>query len=193
MINYIFCGIIQIDNGLAVLGGFDVENEGFYGGIWVFLVDFSDVMMMEFDFYGGYIFFVGDFDLDFGVIYYVYLDSLEYFGESQDFMELYFGVGCVFGLVVVDVKFLWFDDFYVGIGEVFYVEIGVVIEFVEGIFVDVCFGFSMFDDLVGVDYEDWQVGVFGEVFGVGWDLCYYDMFDFFDDFFVFLIFQSFGG
>lgn len=191
--NYIFRGITQTDNGPAVSGGFDVEKEGFYGGIWASSVDFSDATTMELDFYGGYTFSAGDFDLDFGAIYYAYPDSPEYFGESQDFMELYFGAGRELGPVAVDVKFSWSDDFYAGTGEALYAEIGAAFELVEGITADARFGSSTFDDLAGADYEDWQVGVSGEAFGVGWDVRYHDTSDFFDDSFVFSISQSFGG
>lgn len=191
--NYIFRGITQTDNGPAISGGFDVEKEGFYGGIWASSVDFSDATTMELDFYGGYTFSASDFDLDVGAIYYAYPDSPEYFGESQDFMELYFGAGRALGPVAVDVKLSWSDDFYAGTGEALYAEIGAAIELVEGISADARFGSSTFDDLTGADYEDWQVGVSGEAFGVGWDVRYHDTSDFFDDSFVFSISQSFGG
>lgn len=191
--NYVFRGITQTDDGPAISGGFDIEKEGFYGGVWASSVDFGDDTTMELDLYGGYTFSAGGFDLDIGAIYYAYPDSPEYGGESQDFAEIYFGAGRAFGPVAIDAKLSWSDDFYLGTGQALYAEIGAAIELVEGITADARIGSSTFDDLTGADYEDWQIGVSGEAFGVGWDLRYHDTSDFFDDALVFSVSQSFGG
>lgn len=191
--NYIFRGITQTDDGPAISGGFDVEKNGFYGGIWASSVDFGDDTTMEMDFYGGYTFAAGGFDFDAGAIYYAYPDSPELGGNSQDFLELYFGGSREFGAVTIDAKLSWSDDFYAGTGEALYAEIGAAIEIFEGITADARFGSSTFDDLAGADYEDWQLGLSGEALGVGWDLRYHDTSDFFGDALVFSVSQSFGG
>lgn len=191
--NYIFRGITQTQDGPAVSGGFDFESEGFYAGIWASSVDFGDDTTMELDLYGGYAFSAGGFDWDLGVIHYAYPDSPELGGASQDFTELYAGIGKEVGPVALDGKISWSDDFYAGTGEALYLEVGAAIELIEGITGDVRFGSSQFDDFPDADYEDWQIGLSGEVIGVGWDLRYHDTSDFFGDAFVFSISQSFGG
>ena len=192
--NYVFRGITQTDDGPAISGGFDVATEdGFYAGVWGSSVDFSDGTTMELDLYGGYAFAAGGFDWDVGLIYYAYPDSPEYFGESQDFLEIYGGVGRSFEAVSWDAKLSYSDDFYLGTGPAWYLETGLGIELVEGITADARIGASVFDDLPGADYEDWQLGLSGEFVGVGWDLRYHDTSDFFGDAFVFSISQSFGG
>jgi len=191
--NYVFRGITQTDDGPAISGGFDYENGGFYAGIWGSSVDFSDDTTMEIDFYGGYTFAAGGFDWDVGVIYYAYPDSPEYFGESQDFTEVYLGVAKEVGPVALDAKLSYSDDFYLGSGQAIYIEAGAGMEIFDGVTLDGRFGSSQFDDFPVLDYEDWQIGLSGEVVGVGWDLRYHDTSEFFGDSFVFSISQSFGG
>ena len=191
--NYIFRGITQTDDGPAVSGGFDYENGGFYAGIWASSVDFGDDTTLEVDFYGGYGFSAGGLDWDVGAIYYAYPDSPELGGNSQDFLELYGGVSKDFGSFALDGKLSWSDDFYAGTGNAIYIEAGIAVPLTDDVAFDARIGSSQFDDLTGADYEDWQLGLSGEVIGVGWDLRYHDTSDFYGDAFVFSISQSFGG
>ena len=191
--NYIFRGITQTDDGPAVSGGFDYENSGFYAGIWAYSVDFGDDTTLEVDFYGGYGFSAGGLDFDLGAIYYAYPDSQQLAGEDQDFLEVYGGVSKDFGAFALDGKLSWSDDFYAGTGTAIYLEAGIAIPLTDYVAFDARIGSSQFDDLSGADYEDWQLGLSGEVVGVGWDLRYHDTSDFYGDAFVFSISQSFGG
>lgn len=191
--NYVFRGITQTDDGPAVSGGFDYENSGFYAGIWASSVDFGDDTTLEVDFYGGYAFSAGGLDWDVGAIYYAYPDSPELGGNSQDFLELYGAVAKDFGSFALDGKLSWSDDFYAGTGTAIYIEAGIAIPLTDDVAFDARIGSSQFDDLTGADYEDWQLGLSGEVAGIGWDLRYHDTSDFYGDAFVFSISQSFGG
>ena len=66
-------------------------------------------------------------------------------------------------------------------------------EVFDGISVDGRIGASRFDDVPGADYEDYQLGVSGTVFGnVGWDLRYHDLSDGGDESLVVTFSQSFG-
>ncbi|MBR9826981.1 MAG: hypothetical protein GYB36_14460 [Alphaproteobacteria bacterium] len=191
--NYVFRGITQTDDGPAVSGGFDYENSGFYAGIWASSVDFGDDTTMEIDFYGGYGFIAAGLDWDLGAIYYAYPDSPEIAGNSQDFLEIYGAASKDFGSFAVDGKLSWSDDFYAGTGNAIYLEAGVTVPLTNDVAFDARIGSSQFDDQPGADYEDWQLGLSGELGGVGWDLRYHDTSDFYGDAFVFSIFQSFGG
>lgn len=191
--NYVFRGITQTDDGPAVSGGFDLQQNGLYSGIWASSVDFGDDTTLEVDFYGGYAFAAGGFDWDIGAIYYAYPDSPEVGGNSQDFLELYAGLAQDFGDFALDGKLSWSDDFYAGTGSAIYLEAGIAFPVSEMMSVDARVGSSQFDDIPGADYEDWQLGLSGELIGVGWDIRYHDTSDFYGDAFVFSISQSFGG
>ena len=45
--DYIFRGVTQTDGGPAISGGFDVDADGFYVGVWGSSVDFSDDTTMD--------------------------------------------------------------------------------------------------------------------------------------------------
>jgi uncharacterized protein (TIGR02001 family) len=191
--DYIFRGVTQTDNGPAISGGFDIEGDGFYAGVWGSSVDFSDDTTMELDLYGGFTTSAGGFDLDLGGIYYAYPDSPSA-GGDQNFVELYGGVSRQLGLVAWDAKLSWSPDFYLESGSAWYLETGGGIEVAGGIVVDARIGVSRFEDMPAADYEDYQIGISGAVFeSVGWDLRYHDVSGGGDDALVFSISQSFGG
>ena len=192
--NYVFRGITQTSDGPAISGGFDwASDSGFYVGTWASSVDFGDDTTMEIDFYGGFGFSAGEFDFDVGGIYYAYPDSPQVLGEDQDFLELYAGGARSFGALTFDAKLSWSDDFYAGTGQALYLEAGAALDTGAGVTLDARIGSSEFNDLTGADYEDYQIGVSGELAGVGWDLRFHDTSDFFGDSVVFSISQSFGG
>lgn len=84
--NYLWRGVTQTNDGVAVQGGVDYEHDsGFYLGTWASNVDFGDDTSYEIDFYGGYAGSITD-DLGYDVsyLYYAYPDS----DASVDFGEL---------------------------------------------------------------------------------------------------------
>ena len=85
--NYFFRGISESDDGAAVQGGLDFEDEsGFYAGTWASNVDFGDSTSYELDLYLG---FGAELDnglgYDVGYLYYAYPDA----PGSADFGEVY--------------------------------------------------------------------------------------------------------
>merc|ERR1711916_136809 len=90
--DYVWRGITQSNEDMAISGGFDLEAGNFYAGTWASNVDFEDSSdtNIELDFYGG---FTGDLSesvsWDVGMIYYTYpdADDLDY-----DFLEIYGGL-----------------------------------------------------------------------------------------------------
>lgn len=191
--DYIFRGVTQTDNGPAISGGFDIEGDGYYAGVWGSSVDFSDDTTMELDLYGGFTTSAGGFDFDFGGIYYAYPDSPSA-GGDQNFYELFAGASRDLGVATLDAKLSWSPDFYLESGQAWYLEFGLGGEVYEGISVDARIGASRFDDVPAADYEDYQLGVSGTVFEtVGWDLRYHDVSGSGDDAVVFSISQSFGS
>jgi len=74
--NYIWRGISQTDNGLAIQGGFDVAHtSGLSAGVWGSNVQDNEgdyLNGVEFDFYANYGFKVSNVDLSVGYIAYYY-------------------------------------------------------------------------------------------------------------------------
>jgi len=75
--NYLWRGVTQTDDAVAVQGGLDYAHEsGFYAGTWASNVDFGDAATYEADFYAGYAGeFAQDFTYDISYLYYAYPDS----------------------------------------------------------------------------------------------------------------------
>lgn len=99
--NYVWRGVSQSAENLAIQGGFDYAHSGgFYLGTWGSNVNFGNVAVtsalgdgasMELDIYGGYKFKAGPLDMDVGFLNYRYPgahSSLKY-----DFTEIYVGAG----------------------------------------------------------------------------------------------------
>ncbi|QSX36774.1 TorF family putative porin [Shewanella sedimentimangrovi] len=89
--NYLWRGVTQTQDGVAVDGGVDYSHEsGFYVGTWASSVDFGDDTSFELDFYGGYAgSFAEDFSYDVGYLLYAYPDA----EGDIDFGELYASLG----------------------------------------------------------------------------------------------------
>lgn len=99
--NYVWRGVSQTAEEMAIQGGFDYAHaSGFYLGVWGSNVNFGndaitsslgDGASMELDVYGGYKFTAAAVNWDVGVLRYMYPgadSSLKY-----DFTELYVGGG----------------------------------------------------------------------------------------------------
>lgn len=87
---YMFRGLPQSASGAAVQGGVDYEFDfGLYTGLWV--SNASYVGGNEADLYAGYGMKLGEFNLDGGVIYYVYTEDTEVGTKNLDYVEVYVG------------------------------------------------------------------------------------------------------
>lgn len=89
--NYIWRGLTQSNNEVAVSGGLDFAHEsGFYAGTWVSNVEYAsdDTYSYEHDLYLGFAGEAGDFSYDVGWLYYNYDDI-----NNFDFHEIYGSVG----------------------------------------------------------------------------------------------------
>ena len=77
--DYIFRGVNLSGEEPAIQGGFDINQDGFYAGVWAS----SDSSSGEFDLYGGYTYTMTDsVSFDVGVTRYYYLAG----GVPQSFM-----------------------------------------------------------------------------------------------------------
>ncbi|GIU08273.1 hypothetical protein TUM4261_14720 [Shewanella sp. c952] len=84
--NYLWRGITQTDDAVAVQGGIDYSHDaGFYAGTWASNVDFGNETSYEVDFYAGFAGSIGDeFGYDISYLYYAYPDA----NDSIDFGEV---------------------------------------------------------------------------------------------------------
>jgi len=73
--DYAFRGISQTDEGVQVFGGVDVSEGMFYAGAWASNVDFGDGTDGEIDLYAGIKPSAGPVSLDFGFLYYGYINE----------------------------------------------------------------------------------------------------------------------
>lgn len=101
--NYIFRGVTQTSEEMALQGGFDYGHaSGFYAGTWgsnvSWLADTASSTgftgsSLELDFYGGYkgTFGKSDFGYDVGAIYYYYPGEQAAGSNSPDTAEIYLG------------------------------------------------------------------------------------------------------
>ena len=108
--NYVWRGVTQTNDELAVQGGFDYSNEsGFYAGVWGSNVNFNyeldgEGAGNEFDIYGGY---ANDM-FDVGVLSYKYPGNK----SDLDFTEIYVGFTPIegFSIYYYDLASSDFDD-----------------------------------------------------------------------------------
>jgi len=103
--NYVWRGMTQNSNTVAVQGGFDVAYANFYAGVWGSPVDFNDNANSEIDLYLGY---ASEFQ---GVSYDVNYCQYTYPGMTDElnFGEASLTLGYDFGMASVSGKY------YVGI------------------------------------------------------------------------------
>ena len=119
--DYVFRGISQNDEDMAIQGGFDVaHSSGFYAGIWASNVadEFDDGekwydASIEVDTYIGWAGDVGPVGLDVGYLHYEYPGS-DIDETSTD--EVHIGVSGDAGPVSLGLTYYYSDDFF-GLGD----------------------------------------------------------------------------
>ena len=103
--NYVWRGMTQTLNSPATQGGFDVDYNGLYAGVWGSNVNFGDgeKSSMEADLYLGYAAEIAGIGYDIGAIQYAYPNETEglnfaevYVGLSKDFDG--FGVSATYSM-----------------------------------------------------------------------------------------------
>lgn len=179
--DYMFRGVSQTDNQIALQGGFDWSHDsGFYLGTWASNVDsnfFSGTStdpQLELDLYGGFAGEMGDIGYDLGIIRYNYPGY-----DDANTTELY---------VTGSYSFLSAGLYYsnelnfIGIDEsAWYFNLGAEYEVAPGFMVHASAGLNSgdaYDQLgagTGADsYWDYSIGAGTSLAGVDLDLSYVD-------------------
>ena len=168
--DYVWRGISQSNEDMAISGGFDYANGLFYAGTWASNVDFQDEpedTNVELDFYGG---LAGETESgiswDVGVIYYSYPDAED---SDLDFVELKGALGYSFSSGLdVGGELYWDPD-----NENIYYQATAGYSFTDAFSVDGSVGNYDFDG--GGDYTNWSFGgTYALPIGIDVDLRYWD-------------------
>ena len=172
--DYMFRGVSQTDNQMALQGGFDFSHDsGFYAGTWAsnvapsFFEGPTDPQI-EWDLYAGFSGEIDDLGYDFGVIRYGYpsasdADTTEIYGSLS---YSYFTAGLAYS-----------DELnFVGVAEsAWYFNLGAEFE-MDSVTLAGSVGLSDGDAYsstnLGTSYVDYSLGISTEVAGVGLDLSY---------------------
>jgi uncharacterized protein (TIGR02001 family) len=170
--DYVFRGLTQTDGDAAIQGGFDVNHSsGFFAGVWASNVDaalYSD-SEMELDTYLGW---TGKI-----VVPEVTLKALRYNYPGTTFNdnntnEYSIYLAHDFGPAAVSGGLNYSDDYY-GLGDTIYWDLGVDVP-VGPVSLGFHYGATdIDDDSRDLDYQDYKIGVSGELVGLGLDLSFY--------------------
>jgi len=173
--DYMFRGISQTDNGIAMQGSFDYANDnGFYAGMWGSNVEFegnSDTSF-ELDIYLGYATEFNGVTLDFAALRYLYPDS----NSFEDFNE-YKVAATINGFTAS----LYFTNDMFGTSEnAWYVNGAYSFALPMDASLNLAVGYSDYDEEVlnngpaADDYMDWSIGVSKSISGFDLSLNYID-------------------
>lgn len=171
--DYVFRGISQSDEGVALQGGFDVgHSSGLYAGVWGSSVDFNDddEASVETDFYAGYSGEFNGFNYDLGGIYYAYpgADSdLDY-----DFFEVAAALGYDFDVAALSGSVNYSPNFFGDTGDAVYYATALDVPLPYDLSFTAHAGYQTIED--GEDYADWSLGLGYSIAGFDLSLAYYE-------------------
>ncbi len=177
--DYMFRGVSQNDNDMAIQGGFDYNHDsGFYAGVWgsnVAAKAFNG-SSMELDTYIGWSGDLGPVSLDVGALRYNYPgQATTPAAPNVDTNEFHVGVSKDFGMASASATVYYSPDFF-NLGSERYYDLG--LEVPAGmVTVAAHYGKTSISEKVGLgkqDYADWSLGVSTEYQGFGFDLTYSD-------------------
>lgn len=153
--DYVFRGFSQTDQKFAIQGGVDVTYGAFYGGAWASNVDFADSTDAEVDFYGGWRPEVAGFNLDLGVVAYLYVNAPD--AADYDYVELKAAASRAVGPVTLGAVVYYSPDFF-GVDETAtYVEASGSFTPADKWTLSAAVGQQSLD--VNDDYTTWNAGV----------------------------------
>ena len=197
--DYMFRGVSQTDNQMALQGGFDWAHEsGFYIGTWASNVDStlfggSQDPQIEVDLYGGYAGEFGAFSYDFGVLGYFYPGADGPGNDDFQTVEFYVGGGyALTDALSLNAKLFYADELnFSGVSEDgMYFTVGADYAVLDNLSLSAAVGMSSgeaFETLGGPggpdSYMDYSVGVSSSFAGADFSLTYVDSDDDAEDLF----------
>ena len=172
--DYVWRGVSQTDESPQISGGIDATIGGLvYAGTWLSNVDFGTCNDTDFelDVYAGIRPQLGPVSLDFGILYYGYINAPT--GSDQDFIEFKAAGSVPAGPATIGAAVYYSDDFFGGTGKATYVELNGSSPIGEKFSVSGALGYQDVD--YDGDYTTWNLGAsyaLNDV--VGFDLRYHD-------------------
>ncbi|MGH1376367.1 MAG: TorF family putative porin [Alphaproteobacteria bacterium] len=176
--DYVFRGISQSDENVALQGGFDIGHDsGLYAGLWASSIDFNDndESSVEVDIYAGYSGEISDVSYDVGGLYYAYPgadSSLDY-----DFFEVYGSLAYDLDIAAVSVGVNYSPDYFGGSGDAVYTHLGVDVPLPYDLALSGGVGYQTIDDndkFGTPDYTDWNLTLSYEWENVNFFVTYHD-------------------
>jgi len=177
--NYMFRGISQTDDGLAIQGEFNYENDPYnvYAGVWAANVDSTsggyDGASMELDLYAGWTPSWQNIDFDLGYIRYQYPGTDTSENNTDEFhLGLFYDVQDQF---TPGYTAHYSDDFF-GSGPAWYHDLSLEIPLPYDFTLAGHYGWNRFDDSTD-NYRDYSIGIATEYSGFEFDLSWIDRSD----------------
>jgi uncharacterized protein (TIGR02001 family) len=180
--NYIFRGISNSDDHVAVQGGLDYNHDsGFFLGTWMSSVDFdegdSNNASVEWDLYGGYAKTWNGITFNGRFLYYLYPGVHGARARAYDFWELQGTVSGTLAGFALSANIDWANDFYGASGDGLYIQGNISYPFLQYFAVEGHIGHQSIDenDKYGApSYADWSLGVSATYQGLKLGVYYID-------------------
>lgn len=152
--DYVFRGYSQTDKAAQVFGSIDVTAGDFYAGIWASNVDFADSTDGEIDLYAGYRSEHQGFEIDLGLVAYVYPSQPD--GADYDYVEMKAAASRAIGPVTVGAALFWSPNYFGEDETATYVEATASVSPATDWTVSGAIGHQALD--VFGDYANWNLG-----------------------------------
>lgn len=153
--DYVFRGVSQTDGKAQLFGGADLTHGLFYAGVWASNVDFGDSTSAEIDGYFGVTPTVGAVSLDFGALYYGYVNQPS--GADYGYWELKAAASVPAGPATLGAAVYYAPDYSGGTGNATYYEVNASGAINDKWTVSGALGEQTFE--AGGDYTTWNLGV----------------------------------
>jgi uncharacterized protein (TIGR02001 family) len=169
--DYVFRGVSNTDENPQVFGGVDLTAGRFYAGVWASNVDYDDSTDAEVDVYVGFTPSWGPVSLDFGALYYSYVDAPS--GSDSDYLELQAKGSVPVGPLTLGAGLYYVPDSYGHVDHSSYYEVNGEYAVGEKLVLSGALGRQTFDG--PGDYTTWNLGAGYQLTdNLGLDLRYHD-------------------
>lgn len=156
--DYVFRGVSNTQEDPQIFGGIDATYGIGYAGVWASNVDFgTDDPTAEIDIYAGVKPTVGDTALDFGLIYYGYVDDKGATPGQYGYLEMKAAASRPLGPATVGVSLFYSPEFPFEAGKAFYYEVNAALPLADKLTLTGALGQQEIE--FGTDYATWNVGV----------------------------------
>lgn len=155
--DYVYRGVSQTDESMAIQGGVDVSSGIFYGGLWASNVDFLDTTDAEIDAYVGLKPTAGAVTFDLAAIYYGYVNAPS--ASDYAFWEFKAAASVPAGPFTVGAAAYYSPDFFGGVGDSLYYEANASVSPADKWTISAAVGKQTINDFSALDYSTYNIGV----------------------------------